>query len=61
MHGDSTVTMYQPQLEGWQGDELQAYSREELVRMDARFVAAIEAAIARGLERPQEGRARAAR
>ena len=36
------------------------YSREQLLRMDAEFCAAVERAISAGLERPQDGKARAA-
>lgn len=35
------------------GDELGAYSHEELWRMNERFCAAVERAIARGLEWPE--------
>jgi hypothetical protein len=44
------------------GDELVGgWPREQLIRMDADFCAAMERAISRGLERrPQEGRKRAA-
>ena len=30
-HGEETISMYQPQLEGWEGDELQAYAALALV------------------------------
>jgi hypothetical protein len=37
------------------GDELQGdYTREQLMRMDARFVHAVERAIARGQERAKD-------
>jgi hypothetical protein len=43
------------------GDELGAYTHDQLLKMDARFCAAVESAIARGLERrPTEDPARAA-
>jgi hypothetical protein len=43
------------------GDELGAYTHEQLIKMDLVFVAAVETAIRRGLERPpEEGSARAA-
>src|SRR6476659_5934267 len=29
--GDETITMYQPQIEGWNGDELRAYAAVALV------------------------------
>ncbi len=37
------------------GDELGAYTRQELIRMDADFCAAMELAISRGLERRPQG------
>ena len=37
------------------GDELGAYTRQELIRMDADFCAAMELAISRGLERSAPG------
>jgi len=43
------------------GDELGAYTHEQVIKMDRDFVAAVERAISRGLERrPEERKARAA-
>ena len=42
------------------GDELGAYTRQELIRMDVAFCEAMERAISRGLERRPQDKARAA-
>ena len=54
LNGGTNALMRAPSAPG---DELQGgWTREQLLRMDGNFVAAIERAIARGLERRPERR-----